>query len=124
MYYELEELKYRDDTLSVTIVTLMRGEPDGAIGIPLVVGDQSNWYKIEFQGVTDFRSQAEPCFNYHGEERQLSDYLFECFKTEYLESACPFGAGAGLDPPRHYYVFTESVVINVLSMSEPIITTL
>lgn len=48
----------------------------------------------------------------------MTGFIFECLDSEYPSYVCPFGSGAK-DPARHFCVFTESVVVEVLSSNEP-----
>lgn len=118
MYFELIDLSYSGAELKLRIATLVTGKPDGYVGTPLVVGDESKEFTVKFHGVAEFRSTAEPCFVAEGTQKDITDFLFECVGSPYLEKACPFGVGAS-GPARHFCVFTESVVVEVLSKNEP-----
>jgi len=117
-FFDLVDLKYSDANLIVRVAELVDGKPDGHIGIPLVISAQSRYFTVYFDGVTEFRSKAEPCFVEEGNRVDLSEFVSECLGSEYVGHACPFGAGAK-DPVRHFCVFTESVVVEVLSSNEP-----
>lgn len=116
--FELVDLKYRDANPTVRVAELVAGEPDGYIGTPLVISAESRRFTVYFDGVTEFRSKGEPCFVAEGNRVDLSDFVFECLASAYVSHVCPFGAGAK-DPARHFCVFTESVVVEVLSSNEP-----
>lgn len=117
-YHEIIDIRYEDASLTVRIVELVDGEPDGGIGIPLVVGADSRRYTIHFKGVTEFRSKAEPCYDTDSERTDISEFLWEDHSSDYVDEACSFGEGAK-DPARHFCVYTESVVVEVLSSHEP-----
>ena len=117
-FFELVDLSYSDARLTVRVAKLVKGKPDGYIGTPLVIGPQSRHFIVYFDGVTEFRSKAEPCFVAEGDQVDLSDFVFECLGSEYVRQVCPFGSGAK-EPARHFCVFTESVVVEVLTSNEP-----
>ena len=118
MYFQLLELSYHDAQLVVRLATLVEGQPDGYVGTPLVVGSNSKIFTVKFDGVAEFRSTAEPCFSIEGSRKDITEFLFECIGSQYVEKVCPFGVGA-MSPARHFCVFTESVVIEVLTENEP-----
>jgi hypothetical protein len=118
MYFELIELTYHSAQLVVRVANLVEGAPDGYIGTPLVIGSESKRYTVTFDGVADFRSTAEPCFSIEGSRKDITEFLFECIGSQYVEKICPFGVGA-TSAARHFCVFTESVVIEVLAENEP-----
>jgi len=117
-YFDLVDIAYGDASLIVRVVELIKGEPDGMIGTPLLVGAKSRRYIVNFNGVTEFRSRAEPCFAWDGQAKDKSDFLCECVGSDYVRQICPFGEGAK-EPTRHFVVFTETVVLEVLSSNEP-----
>ena len=121
-FFKLIDLSYSDANLTIRVAELVKGKPDGYIGTPLVISAQSRQFTVYFNGVTEFRSRAEPCFVAEGNQVDLSDFVFECLGSEYVSHVCPFGAGAK-DPARHFCVFTEDVVVEVLSSNEPRIET-
>ena len=121
-FFELVDLRYSDANLTIRVAELVQGEPDGYIGTPLVISAQSRHFTVYFDDVTEFRSAAEPCFVPEGNRVELTDFVFECLGSQYVHHVCPFGAGAK-DPARHFCVFTESVVVEVLSSHEPRIET-
>jgi hypothetical protein len=118
MYFELLDISYCKAQLKVRVANLVSGQPDGYIGTPLVIGNESRVFTIIFDGVSEFRSSAEPCFVAEGNQNDITDFLFECIGSQYSEHVCPFGVGAR-EPARHFCVFTESVVVEVLSKNEP-----
>ncbi len=117
MYFQLLELTYKPEYLKISIAQLIEGEPDGYIGRPLTVSPKSKRYTIVFNGVGNFRSIPEPCWRYEGKENKITGFLSECFESEYSQNLCPCGTGSG--SKRHFYVFTESVVIEVIAEYEP-----
>lgn len=118
MYFELLELSYRNAQLVVRVASLVEGVQDGYIGTPLVVGNDSKTYTVSFDDVAEFRSTAEPCFSLDGSRKDITNFLFECIDSKYVKKICPFGVGA-TSSARHFCVFTESVVIEVLAENEP-----
>jgi hypothetical protein len=117
-FFQLIELSYQPARLIVRVAELVEGEPDGYIGTPLVVSATSKMHSILFEKVADFRSRAEPCFSFDGEHRDITGFAFECLDSSYIKESCPFGIGATRNV-RHFGIFTESVVIEVLSSSHP-----
>lgn len=83
MYFDLIDLKYCEAILSVRIAELVLGEPDGCNGTPLVINETSKKFTVVFKDVSDFRSQAEPCFSCDGDPEKITDFLYECKKSKY-----------------------------------------
>lgn len=117
-FWDLESVTYLHPTLTVHIAKMHQGEPDGYVGLPLLVTDESEHITLHFDNVTEFRSCAEPCFQHEGDVTRLTPYLHECTSSEFSQTACPFGRGAK-NPARHFFVFTERVVIEVLANAQP-----
>ncbi len=117
-FFDLVDVIYSNAVLTVRIAELVEGAPDGYIGTPLVIDSQSKQFKVSFDSVAEFRSSAEPCFSPEGIRRNMTDFLFECFESEYLSHTCPFGVVAN-ENVRHFVVFTESVVLEVLCPNDP-----
>ncbi|KXB32424.1 hypothetical protein AT959_01680 [Dechloromonas denitrificans] len=119
-YFDLIDIAYNKATLVVRVIELLEGNPDGYVGRPLTITEQSQTFRIEFDRVTEFRTNAEQCFTPEGTTRNITPFVFECVGSKYASQACPLGAGAG-EAARHFVVFTESVVVEVLSLNEPTI---
>ena len=88
--------------------------PDGGIGLPLAVTDESEHVALHFDDVNEFRSRAEHCYRQEGDAAQLTPYLVECTNSKFLETVCAAGRGAKA-PARHFCVLTERVVVEVLA---------
>lgn len=117
-FWDLVSMMYCNATLTIRIAEMRESAPDHLIGRPLQVTEGSEQLALHFDNVTEFRSCAEPCFQYDGKPRNLASYLFECTGSEFLKTVCPFGIGAK-EPARHFCVLTEGVVIEVLTNEEP-----
>ena len=117
-FFDLLDIEYRDAILTIRVAELLEGEPDGYIGTPLVVKPSSEAFAICFKDVTEFRSRAEPCYTPDGKQRDITPFLCECLDSDYVRQVCPFGGGAK-EPARHFAVYTESVVLEVLTSTEP-----
>lgn len=117
-YFDLIKVLYEPGELTIEVAELVKGEPDGYIGIPLVVNATSRRWTIYFEHVAEFRSRAEPCFAAEGAQHDLTDFLFECVNSEYINQLCPCGVGAR-EPARHFGIYTESVVLEILASQEP-----
>lgn len=120
MYFELLDMTYQAAQLVIRVANLVEGQPDGLIGLPLIISDESEIYKIEFSNIAEFRSTSEPCFSEEGEEKEITNFLSESIGSEYAKTVCVCGVGAR-EPARHFFVYTESVVIEVLANEEPVI---
>lgn len=119
-FFDLVDIAYSDATLVVRVTELLEGKPDGYVGTPLVVTPQSGTFRIKFDSVAEFRTNAEQCFSSEGIRRDIASFVFECLNSTYATKACPLGLGAK-DGARHFVVFTESVVVEALSPYEPTI---
>lgn len=117
-FWDLENVTYCHATLTVRIAEMRQGEPDGCVGLPLLVTDESERITLHFDNVTEFRSCAEPCYRYEKDVTRLTAYLDERTGSQFLQTTCPYGGGAK-DPARHFCVLTERIVIEVLANALP-----
>jgi len=120
--FDLVDLRFQDAELTVRVVTLVEGPPDGFLGTPMVVGERSEFFTVVFPEVAEFRSTAEPCFVARGERTDLAEFLFECTGTDYPDRACPLGIAPSATRKRHYCLATESIVLEVLSAVPPVVS--
>jgi len=119
-FWQLLSLTYQEATLTICVASLHKGNPDGLVGVPLVLNEESKAFKISFEPTEEYRSKSEPCFTHEETDISITDYLFERPDSTYCKEACPFGAGSSLtEAMRHFYVFTESAVIEVLCTNLP-----
>jgi len=117
-YFELIKIFYEPGQLTIEVAELVKGQPDEYIGIPLVIDARSRRWTLYFESVAEFRSRAEPCFAAEGTQHDLTEFLFECVNSDYINQVCPCGVGAS-EPARHFGVYTESVVLEILASQEP-----
>jgi hypothetical protein len=54
----------------MTVAELVEGEPDGYIGLPLVIDERSKMFEVVLSNVVEFKSVSEPFFVLDGEEKK------------------------------------------------------
>ena len=128
MYYDIIEILYkggklRGGTVTLKVAELVTGEPDGAIGLPLVIDDRSKIFEVTIFNVVEFKSVSEPFFHLDGERREINDFVWEAIGSEYKKTVGFYG-GATEETTRHFIVFTETLVFEALSNTEPVINLL
>ena len=122
MFTDIVEIIWREDTVKLIVAELVEGEPDGRVGFPLVIDERSKIFEVILSGVVEFKSVSEPCFHLDGEKKKINDFVFEAIDSEYRKTACPFILRT-TNPysRRHFVIYTETLVFEVLSDTEPII---
>jgi hypothetical protein len=60
MYYDVVEILWKDVNVTMTVAELVEGEPDGGIGLPLVIDERSKMFEVVLSNVVEFKSVSEP----------------------------------------------------------------
>ncbi|MFT3758964.1 hypothetical protein [Thauera sp.] len=125
-YHVIRELGFEDGALSIGLEELLEGPPDGFVGLPLMVLPASRKYAVRIAGVGHFVVCPEPVFSFGSNARKLTDFLYEeddsALLAEYGWGAATFNLGHPRlvnREMRHFVVFADNFVVNVLSASEP-----
>jgi hypothetical protein len=125
-YYVVNDLAYREGKLSLLVVELLQGEPDGVIGLPLVKRPESRRYRVEFSCVGHFKVGPEPFANISSNAIQQTEFLYREPESQYLRdlggsvSIFPMSRPWPANPViRHYVVYAENFVLEVLAAVEP-----
>jgi len=125
-HHIVEELAFREAKLSLLVVELLQGEPDGLIGLPLVKRAESRRYTVEFSCVGHFKVGPEPFANISSNAIKEADFLYREPESQYLQdlrdsvSTFPMTRPWPANPVvRHYIVYAENFVLEVLAAVEP-----
>jgi hypothetical protein len=125
-YHIVEDLAFREANLSLLVVELLQGEPDGFIGLPLVKRPESRRYRMEFSCVGHFKVGPEPFANISSNAIKQTDFLYREPESQYLRdlgdsvSIFPISRPWPENPVvRHYVVYAENFVVEVLAAVEP-----
>ena len=128
-FHILEDVRFSNGILSIEIADLNTGMPDGLVGLPLVVTEQSQRYLVQFPAIAGFRSVPEPLNGLSDSSKEVYPFLFLEMDSEYLRECANdakyfvYGSERPENPSiRHYVVYGENTVIHVLSATEPHVT--
>jgi hypothetical protein len=70
-YNHLQSITFVDCNWTFeTAPELVKGEPDGYIGLPLVIDERSKMFEVVLSNVVEFKSVSEPGFFLDGEEKK------------------------------------------------------
>jgi len=120
MFYDLVEIIWKEATVSLKIAELLEGEPDGCVGLPLVIDERSKVFEVTLSNVYEFKSVSEPFFHLDGERQKVNNFVWEAIGSEYRKTAGFYGPTP--ETARHFIIFTETLVFEVLSNTAPIIS--
>jgi hypothetical protein len=120
MFYDLVEFIWKEATVKLKVAELLEGEPDGCIGLPLVIDESSKVFEVTLSNVYEFKSVSEPFFHLDGKRQKINDFVWEVIGSEYRKTAGFYGSKP--ETARHFIVFTETLVFEALSDTEPVIT--
>jgi hypothetical protein len=125
-YHIVDDLAFRERKLSLLVVELLQGEPDGLIGLPLVKRPESRRYRVEFTCVGHFKVGPEPFANISSNAIKQTDFLYREPESQYLRGLGDSVSTFPMSRPwpenqviRHYVVYAENFVLEVLAAVEP-----
>ena len=125
-YHVVDDLAFRQGKLSLLVVELLPGEPDGLIGLPLVKRPESRRYRVEISCVAHFKVGPEPFANISSNAIRQTDFLFHEPDSQYLRDLADSVSTFPMSRPwpenpvvRHYVVYAENFVLDVLTPVEP-----
>jgi len=121
-FYWLEKLEFDGEGLVVHLAELLRGEPDGLIGLPLDVQPESPRHRVSFSTTGAFKTLPE-MFNEVSEDAdRIAPFLFRELNSPYMtemKDAMELSRGIPPDQMHHYVVYAENTVTHVLSAVAP-----
>jgi len=122
----LEKLELTAAGLILDVSKLLPGQPDGVIGVPLLVTEKSEHFRVHFQRVGAFRLVPEPFNQVSDRAEEHCDFLLQENASDYLSEmtdAARFAAGIPSGGTLlHFIVYTENHVVHVLTAQKPSIT--
>lgn len=83
-YYLTNSVLFTDGELSIELVELHQGEPDGYVGLPLTITDKSKKILVTFSKVGHFKTECETYSSLSRDAIQLNSLVFEEKDSEYL----------------------------------------
>ena len=125
-FHVIDEVNFSPNTLRIYLTSLHTGKPDGYIGLPLGVTEQSSHYLVEFEVVGRFQVVNEAFNDFKEPYEKISNFLFRIIDSEYLKahgnSAKYFLHGTDSKTIiEHYVIYSEAFVVDVLSGTPPTI---
>jgi len=125
-YHFVDDLAFREGKLSLLVVELLQGEPDGVIGLPLVKRPESHRFRVEFSCIGHFKVGPEPFANISSNAIKQTDFLYCEPESQYLRDLADSVSTFPMSRPwpenpvvRHYVVYAENFVLEVLAAVEP-----
>lgn len=125
-FHLIEDIRFFEDVLSILVVDLNQGEPDGFVGLPLEVTSDSYRHLIKFDAIAGFQSVPEPLNGLTESAIKLDDFLYldpeSSYMSELKKDGATFIYGANIpkDPKLdHYVIYGENTVVHVLSAAYP-----
>ena len=125
-YHVVDDLAFCEGKLSLLVVELLRGEPDGLIGLSLTKRPESRRYRLEFSYVGHFKAGPEPFSNISANAMKQTDFLYCEPDSQYLRDLADSVSTFPMTRPwpanpvvRHYVVYAENFVLDVLAAIEP-----
>jgi hypothetical protein len=100
-YYDLVELIWKDANVTLKVAEMVKGEPNGLIGLPLIVDERSTLFEVTFLGVVEFKSVLEAFFQRDGEIHEINDFVWEAANSEYRKTVSCFGPGISMYTLKH-----------------------
>jgi hypothetical protein len=125
-FHIIDKLKFLPSTLLIQLTSLHTGQPNGLIGLPLTITDESSRYLVKFDHVGRFRVINEAFNQFTEPYERISYFLYRMINSQYLQE---YGETAKIfahDVPHdaiieHYVVYSEFYVVDVLSARPPTI---
>ncbi len=123
-FHIIDELKFFPSTLLIQLTSLHTGKPDGLIGLPLTITDESARYLVEFEHVGRFRVINEAFNQFKEPYERITYFLYRMIDSQYLQEYSETAKIFAHDVPHdavieHYVVYSEFYVVDVLSAQPP-----
>src|SRR5688500_17882390 len=111
-FHIIDDINFSPNTLRIYLTSLHTGKPDGYIGLPLTVTEESSRYLVEFEVVGRFQVINESFNEFEKPYEEITNFLFKMIDSKYLQqygdSAKYFMRGTNSDTViEHYAVYSE-----------------
>lgn|SRR6185503_18017303 len=125
-FHIINEIKFLPSALTIRLTSLHTGKPDGLIGLPLTVTNESSSYLVQFEHVGRFRVISEAYNEFKEPCEKITNFVYKMIDSKYLQE---YGGSAKIfahDIPheaeiKHYVVYSEFYVVDVLATESPTI---
>jgi len=123
-FHVINEIKFLPSALTIRLTSLHEGEPDGAIGLPLMVTKESSQYLVKFEHVGRFRVINEAFNEFKEPYEEITNFVYRMIDSHYLQEYGETAKTFAFDVPHdakinHYVVYSEYYVVDILSASPP-----
>lgn len=123
-YHLTKSILFADGELRIELVELHTGEPDGYVGLPLTITDNSKKLIVNFTQVGHFKTECETYSLLSRDAARVNSVTYEEKDSEYIrrhsESAL-FAISRETEHVniKHYVVWSENYVTHVLAADKP-----
>ena len=128
-FHIIDEIKFSPSALTIRLTALHNGKPDGLIGLPLTVTNESSRYLVKFEHVGRFRVISEAFNEFKEPYEEITNFVYRMINSQYLQDYGETAKIFAFDVPHdakieHYAVYSEYYVVDILSASPPSVETL
>jgi hypothetical protein len=128
-FHIIDEINFLPSALTIRLTALHNGKPDGLIGLPLMVTNESSRYLVKFEHVGRFRVINEAWNEFKKPYEEITNFVYRMIDSQYLQKYDETAKMFAFDVPydakiEHYVVYSENYVVDILSASPPTVETL
>jgi hypothetical protein len=121
-FHWLERMEFDGAALVLHLAEMLRGDPDGGLGVPLEVRCESPRFRVSFGQVGAFKTVPEMFDEISETAERLEPFLFHESGSRYateMKDAMWLAREIPEGSLLHYAVLTENVVVHVLAAEQP-----
>ena len=121
-FHWLEKMEHDGQALVLHLAELLRGEPDGLIGLPLEVMPESPRFRVHFAEVGAFKTVPEMFNEVSESANKIGPFLFQESSSPYIlemKDVMELSRNIPMDTLQHYIVYAENTVTHILAASPP-----
>ena len=128
-FHIINEIKFLPGSLTIQLTSLRNGVPDGLVGLPLTVTNESSRYLVTFEKVGRFRVISEVFNEFKEPYEEITNFVYRMIDSKYLQEYSETARIFAYDIPddadiKHYAVYSEYYVVDVLAAKSPTIEVL
>src|SRR5688572_30807740 len=128
-FHIINEIKFLPSVLTIQLTSLHSGEPDGLVGLPLTITNESSKYLVTFEKVGRFRVISEAFNEFREPYEEITTFVYRMIDSRYLQEYGETAKTFTYDIPqdadiKHYAVYSEYYVVDVLAAQSPTIEVL
>jgi hypothetical protein len=121
-FHWLERMEFEGAALVLHLAEMLRGAPDGGLGVPLEIRPDSPRFRVCFGEVGAFKTVPEMFDEISANAGRLEPFLFRESGSNYsaeMKEAMWLAREIPAESLLHYVVLAENVVTHVLAAEPP-----